>query len=489
MDLARLQEACKVSLHFLCTEILGFKDWDTVHFDIEKFLCRPSQRKLLLVPRDHLKTSIVTKAWTIQNLLKNPNVRALITNQVWAKSKEMLFEIKEFLTTKSDLPKIFGEFQSDRWREDDIVIRQRTKALSAPTIATSGVEAEQTSSHFDIIIHDDLQGQQNYRTPEQRQKVKEYYQSTIALLEPDGFMVVVGTRWHLDDIYAHIIENEATYYDVMVRRVVEDGKLIFPKKFSKKLNRLKKIWEPSLTQVHDYVTYLKESKRSQFYSQYMNNPVDEENQKFKHAFFQYWDRRPERLAISMTVDPAIGLKNENDYTAINVSGMDEGGKIYVLDTLKGRWSPYDAIQAIFTTYLKWQPHTVGLETGGFQKTYQYALEEEMRRRKVFFSIKELKHGSNLSKEMRIEALEPYYRMGMVTHAIWMKGKSLEEELLSFPKGRHDDELDAMASQLEVLVPGDSVPLMDINPHSWQAAFEEARAANQPYKSFFHETIL
>jgi len=34
-------------------------------------------------------------------------------------------------------------------------------------------------------------------------------------------------------------------------------------------------------------------------------------------------------------------------------------------------------------------------------------------------------------------------------------KSLEEELLQFPRGKHDDEIDALASQLELLVPGDS----------------------------------
>src|SRR4029077_19588963 len=175
ISLSDVKAACQTSLYFLCKEILHYNEWDTVHDDLERFLNPPSNRKLILVPRGHLKTSIVTKAYSIQLLLRNTNLRILIANQVWDKAREMLYEIKQFLTDKSDLPKLFGPFVSDRWREDDIVIAQRAKALAAPSIGTSGVEAELTSSHYDVIFCDDLQGEKNFQTPEAREKVKRYY--------------------------------------------------------------------------------------------------------------------------------------------------------------------------------------------------------------------------------------------------------------------------------------------------------------------------
>ena len=439
---------------------------------------------MILVPRGHLKTSVVTKAYSIQLLLRDPNIRILIANQVWDKAREMLYEIKQMLTDKSDLPKIFGPFVSDRWREDDIVIRQRNKALAAPTIGTSGVEAELTSSHYDVIILDDLQGLQNYQTPEQREKVKRYYRSMMDLLEPGGLLIVIGTRWHLDDVYQYIIDEESDYFDVMVRKVVENGKIIFPKKFNKKFDVLTKNWLETTEPTMDYVNYLKKRPSEEFSSQYMNEPIDAENQVFKKEYFKYYERRPERLYVAMTLDPAISEKQSADYFAINVSGMDENYNIYVLDTLKGHWKVSEQIENIFTMYEKWHPSSIGLETVAFQKALKSWLEEKMRMRNIHFPITELRRSTNETKEFRIKALEPFYREGKVFHSQWMR--SLEEELAQFPKGKHDDEIDALASQLELLVPGDSAASEGIPPGSWEAAFQDARKFNQPFRDFFRE---
>ncbi len=484
ISIDQVRDACKNSLHFLCTQILGFSDWDKVHDDMEKFVNRKSRKKMLLVPRGHLKTSVITKGFSIQQILRNPNVRILIANQVWDKAREMLYEIKQMLTDKSELPKLFGPFVSDRWREDDIVVRQRTIALAAPTIGTSGVEAELTSSHYDVVILDDLQGLQNYQTPEQREKVKRYYRSMMDLLEPGGLLVVVGTRWHLDDVYQYILDEEADYFDVTVRKVVEHGQIIFPKKFNKKFDAQSKCWVETQEPTMDFIDYLKKRPSEEFSAQYLNEPVDSENQVFKKEYFKTYDRRPERLFVSMTIDPAISEKQSADYFALNVSGMDENYRIYVLDTLKGHWKVAESIDNIFTTYMKWRPSVIGLETVAYQKALKSWLEEKMRERGVHFPITELKRSTSESKEFRIKALEPFYRDGLVFHAPWMK--SLEQELLQFPKGKHDDEMDALASQLELLVPGDSQAADGIPVGSWEAAFQEATKFNQPYASFFHE---
>lgn len=485
VSLAEIQEACKSSLHFLCTQMLGYKDWDVVHDELELWLARPSSKKALLLPRNHLKTSIVTIGKTIQAILKNPNVRVLIANQVWDISRKMLSEIKENLDGKSQLSKLFGEFRSDYWNQDAVTIRQRTKALKEPTISTTGVEAEQTGGHFDLILLDDLTGLQNSQTPEQREKVKRFRRSMVNLLEPGGQLLEVGTRWHLDDTFSEVLEKEAEYYDIMVRQVVENGKIIFPLKFNKRFDKDKKVWVSSDTPCFDFIDHLKKSMTPAEYSaQYMNNPVDEENQLFKPGYFKYYDRRPDRLFVSMTIDPAISEKQSADYFVINVTGMDEKYDIYVLDSLKGHWNVSESINNIFLMYEKWHPSVVGLETVAFQKALKQWLEEQMRVRGSYFPITELKRNTNESKEFRIKALEPFYRGGKVFHAPWMK--SLEEELLTFPKGRHDDEIDALASQLDLLVPGDSEARQDVPAGSWEAAFNEARKLNQGHNDFFHE---
>jgi predicted phage terminase large subunit-like protein len=486
IDLEHIRDACKTSLHFLCTQVLGYKEWDHVHDDLERFLNRPSRRKLVLVPRGHLKTSLVTKAYTIQLLLRNPDLRILICNQVWDKAREMLYEIKQFLTDKSDLPKLFGNFVSERWREDDIVLSHRRKALAAPSIGTSGVEAELTSSHYDVIFCDDLQGEKNYQTPEAREKVKRYYRSMIDLLEPGGQLIVIGTRWHLDDVYQYILDNEAEYYDVTVRRIVEDGQIIFPKKFAKRIDALTKTWQPAEATCMDFINYLKRRPSEEFASQYMNNPIDSENQIFKSSYFKYWSTRPPRLHVSMTIDPAISEKQNADYFVIDVSGMDENHNIYRLDYAKGRWKVSEQIDQIFAMVSKWHPSAVGLETVAYQLALKSYLEEAMRMRKVYFPITELKRNTTEKKEYRIKSLEPFFRDGKYFLAPWMK--SFEEEALSFPKGRHDDELDAAASQLELLLPGDGVLSEGFPAGCWEEAASAARRANQGFQDFFHERL-
>lgn len=486
ISIDQVREACKNSLHFLCTQMLKYQDWDIVHDDTEKFLSRPSMKKALLLPRDHLKTSMVTIGKSIQFILQNPNVRILIANQIWDFARKILGEIKGHLEDKSQLPQIFGQFVSHSWTADSIIVRQRTKSLKEPTIMTTGVEAENTGGHYEKIFLDDLMGHQNCQTTEQREKAKRFRRSMIALLEPGGEIIDIGTRWHNDDTFSEIFEKEMDYYDVMVRQIVEDGKLIFPKKFNKKFDAVKKNWMHVDYPCLDYVTHLKKSMTTAEYSaQYMNQPIDEENQIFKPTYFKTYKERPERLFVSMTIDPAISEKQSADHFAINVSGMDEHYKIYVLDTLKGRWKVSESIDNIFTTYNKWHPSVVGLETVAYQKALKSWLEEKMRERGTYFPITELRRNTNESKEFRIKALEPFYREGMIFHAPWMK--SLESELLQFPKGKYDDEIDALASQLDLLVPGDSQLSAGIPAGCWEAAFQEARKFNRPYDSFFHES--
>ena len=481
-----VRKQCAESLWFLCTQFLGYKDWDLVHDDVERLLRRPARKKALLLPRNHLKSSIVTIAYTIQQILKNPNIRVLIGNGVWDIARDFLDEIRGHLEL-SQLKYIFGEFVSARWNADEIIVRQRTKPLKEPTIMTTGVEAETTGGHYDLIILDDLMGLQNSQTPEQREKVKRFRRSMINLLEPrNGTLLEIGTRWHLDDTFAEIMEKELKYYDMVVRQVVENGKVIFPKKFSMKFDARRKDWiEVNDPLCMDYIDHLKASMPlDEFSAQYLNRPFSKENQLFKPEFFHYWVKRPEGLFTVMTVDLAISERSNADQTAIVVQGMDHKYNICVLDYLVGRWKPSEIIEKVFEMRSKWKPDITGMEVNGFQRTIKIACEEEMRIRKDYFPIEEIKNGPSLSKENRIKALEPFYRRNAVFHASWMRGKEFENQLQTFPKGRLDDIIDAQAMGLSFLQPGPANRNLDTREWTWDWALERARENNMPGRGFF-----
>ena len=484
--LAEIADLCKRDLKFLCAQFFGWDLWDGVHDDVEYMLRKPSQRKAIVLPRDHSKSTFVTVAYSIQSILKNPNIRILIANQVWDGSRAFLYQIKTQLE-QSQLKYLFGDFVSGFWNADKIVVRQRTKALKDATVATTGVESESTGGRYDLIIADDLMGEQNCQTPEQRAKVKKYRRSLVNLLEPDGVMIDCATRWHLDDPIADILEKEKRYYDIMIRSVVENGKLIYPLKFSKKFDHVTKnfIADPKGNSL-DYVEYLKKTKPAdEFQSQFMNNPISSENQVFKEDMFRYWNRRPDGLYTAMAVDLAVSLNKDADYTALIVCGMDKDWNIYVLDYLRGHWTQSEVINNIFDFQSRWKPHALGMEVNGFQRTYKTAVEAEQRQRKQYFGVEEIRTGPERSKESRIKSLEPFYRQGKVYHASWMKGKDIETELLTFPKGKTVDVIDAESMTLPFLSPGVGESPQAIPEGTWESAVKKVKDRDHRYGGFFH----
>ena len=72
------------------------------------------------------------------------------------------------------------------------------------------------------------------------------------------------------------------------------------------------------------------------------------------------------------------------------------------------------------------------------------LQAEMRKRGKFFNIQEVKPDSNETKAARIRGLIPHYSNRRVYHMGTMY--ALEEQLIEFPRGQHDDIIDALAYQ-------------------------------------------
>lgn len=221
-----LRALCKGNLKFLCKEVLGFKDWDdNLHGDMAKWLKSTGKKKLVLVPRGHLKTSIVTVGYTIQCLLNNFEERILIMNAVWDFARDVLAQIQDFMTVKSALPQLFGTFNgpTSTWTRDKITVSQRTKATGKePSISTAGLETVLTGRHYDRIVLDDLVNRENITTKEQIEKVVKRYRDCLDLLDPGGELVIVGTRWASTDLYGQIMASEMSSINGIALPTTED---------------------------------------------------------------------------------------------------------------------------------------------------------------------------------------------------------------------------------------------------------------------------
>lgn len=216
-DRAAIREACRTSLKYLAKEVLGMSKWDdNLHDDLANFLEQSGKYKLILIPRGHLKSSIVTIAWTIQQLLRDPNLRILIRNAVWDQSRRFLGQIQGYLED-GQLPIVFGRFKTQKtvWTREELDIHQRKVKKASPSIMTAGLETSLTGLHFDIIIDDDLVNDKNTSTKEQIQKVIDAYNDSFNLLDRGGMHIVIGTRWSNKDLYGHILTTDTKTVNLM----------------------------------------------------------------------------------------------------------------------------------------------------------------------------------------------------------------------------------------------------------------------------------
>lgn len=440
----------KYDLKFLSKVAFKYADWSKnpeLHQSISRHIRRSSKFKLFLLPRDHLKSSIVTKAGSVLRMLQNPNIRVLIANNTWDNARKFLRSIQAHLVRGQLLPNYFGQFDGGHWNQDEMTIKQRTTILDAPTIATTGLEKEQTSQHYDLIIADDLVARENVQTPEQRNKVKDYINSLMALLEPNGELWVVGTRWSQDDAYGDLIEEGI--WDVLKRSCYTDEARtapLFAEKFTlEKLAFLRNKLGPTL-----------------FSCWYLNNPISQEAADFKKEWIRFYEPgSPHPATLYLAIDPAHSLSRDADYSAFVVAGMFSDRKIRVVDYVRKRVVPSDLVDIVFDLVKKWGLHRVGIETFAFQKTLKYEIERKQRETRLFFRIDELGRRNSggkgepfLSKEARIRGLQPLIEQGLIEFRKDMH--DLVDELLSFPRGKYDDLIDALSYIPEKLIPSSGI---------------------------------
>lgn len=427
----------------------------------------PDKYKLLLFPRGHLKSTLVTVGHSVRHICKNPKVRILIANATYSLATSFLDQIKSHLEGNETLHKYYGNMAkgANKWSENQIKVVQKGESYERkePTVTAMGITGSLTSQHYDVVIIDDAVNRENITTLEQIQKVYRFYKDVLDLLEPGGELIVIGTRWHDIDLYGWIMGGDndregeipkgvlqdimpyqfvykGNNFNIMKRKVIEGDKPIWPEKFTDKhIKKLKK-----------------EKGPYEFSSQYNNEPIPDEDQQFRKEWFRYYkddDIRKRNLFFFTMVDPAISQESSADYTVLTTIALDEYYNWFVYDIIRDRMLPNEIIDKMFNIYERFHPVEMGLEVVAYQKMLGYALRDEMRKRKKYLPLRELKPPNNKSKEARIKSLQPGYHSGKIFHKERMPNlEYLEDELLRFPRGAHDDIIDTLAYLTEFAFP-------------------------------------
>src|SRR5690606_25698532 len=90
--------------------------------------------------------------------------------------------------------------------QDELTLLRPGQAREA-TFTTGAVDASMVSQHYGLIVADDLINREYVRTKEMVEKSILYFKDLLDLLDPDGELLVIGTRWSHMDLYAWIIDE------------------------------------------------------------------------------------------------------------------------------------------------------------------------------------------------------------------------------------------------------------------------------------------
>ena len=454
----KLRDQCMNNLFFLARVVLGFKDLaPKIHLSIcnELMDYEKNTRITVELPRTWFKSTLVSVSYIIWRIINNPNVRILIVQNTYANACKKLGSIKAIFEKNHLFRALFYDVLPDqtcRWSGECLEVK-RSQAHPEGTVEAAGVGTATTSRHYDVIDEDDtIAPKKDDMTGIVQQPTRLDIEKAIGfhnlchpmLLHPTkSQIVVVGTRWAERDLLGYIYEDFPEYTKIRKTAcekdgepatLLEGGKPTWPERFDEEvLNELLKVEGPYM-----------------FASLYLGKPTAAINQVFKREWIKYRDRQPKGSYICTSVDLAAAEHEESgdpDYNVILTAAVSpESGIVTVLEYTRERMSPSSVIDTIFQHYARYKSTKVLVEAIGYQRTLLHFMKRRMKRTDlgVMMSVEEIRSHKQ-SKVDRIRGLQPYFAAGLISIRPGMS--ELEQELLAFPKGAHDDLIDALSMQI------------------------------------------
>jgi hypothetical protein len=359
--------------------------------------------------RYHFKSSIITFAGVLQEVLCDPEITVCILSCTKDIARAFLLQIQQEMEQNADLQDLYSDVlwavptkEAPRWsRESGIVVKRKTNPKEATVEAHGLIDGQPTSRHYRLLVYDDIVTQDLVTTPETIKKVTERWELSDNLGTHGATRKQhAGTRYHFGDTYGIILERGTL--KPRIYPATDDGLLT-----GNPVLLTPERWEQ-----------VKDAQRSTVSAQMLLNPVAGNEAIFRVEWFRPYDVRPTMLNVYIMVDPSKGRTNRSDRTAISVVGVDVAGNRYLLDGVRHRMQLSERWHHLKALYQKWSIATgvqiviVGYERYGAQ-TEDEVIKLWQERDGVSFELVELawpKEGPH-AKPDRVSRLEPDFRAG------------------------------------------------------------------------------
>lgn len=428
---------------------------------------------LILYPRGHLKTTVITLSASIQWIINYPDIRILLSTATGDQAKKLITEITAHFRYNPQFRYLFPEFcppanKVNDWgtQEGFTVPCRKRKWLKEMTLSICTVGKVIAGGHYEVLIHSDIVDKENVKTAAQITDVKNHFKYMNPLLERGpyppyhGWQIIEGTPYDFSDLYGEKIDawkKGDKEWKVLVQGAELDEEkqiTLWPTRFP--WSELKAIQK----EMGDYM----------YSCQYLCKPINPTGglatqEQIKFIPRSYLRQLLPALRKHVTIDlHGMEAKDTSDYTVITLAGFDRDGRCFVLDIKRGHFTPFQVINLIFAIYSAY-PDIVDfkIEKDAHARVLLPFLQREMSKRGRFPNIIAIPRSNQVSKKNRIWGLQPWFQGKVIVFADDIDCRiDLIHEITSFSNTsrEHDDILDTLADQMqnrEGGVMGDIIP--------------------------------
>lgn len=453
-----------------------------------------SPRLMITCPPRHGKSEIGSKTFPSWYLGRNPNHEVILCSYSGDLAKDFSRKCRDLM----DSDRFKSVFKTRVSKTSSAV--EKWSTTDAGGFTAAGVQGPITGRGAHLAIIDDpVKDREEAESESVRQKVKDWYSSTFySRLAPGGGILIIQTRWHSDDLSGWLL----TEMQAAEKEAAELG--YWPEDADK--------WElveyPAIAVIDEPyrkagealhpgrypLAALRRIKRTMiprdWEALYQQTPVSDDGDYFLKEDFRFYNpgEAPPRetLRIYAAGDLAISTKQSADFSVFVVVGIDPQQNIWLLDLVRGRWNSLGLIDRMFEIQTRWDPELFGLEAGQIELTLEPFIQKAEEERQITLRYEKLKtRGADKTTRARtiqgrIEQHKVYFPS--VSSTPWMA--PLLQELLQFPLGKNDDQVDALAwIGLMIMIFGVVNQKAPPRKKSWRDKLDKlARSADATHRS-------
>lgn len=461
--------------------VVGYDYWDRHYFphygtaepsELHQYLYKrlpqlvaspAGQRDAVAAPRGEAKSTKISMSFVLWCIVTERKWYPVIIMDAWEQAVEMLEAIKAELEANpriaSDFPEVAG--QGKVWRAGVIVTRNGRKVEAFGS--AKKIRGRRHGAHRpDLAIMDDIENDENVRTPEQRDKLQKFITSSVLNLgPPDDSMdaILVGTVLHYDSVLARFLKNPLwnrkvfkailQWPDNMVLWEEFEGLLLNAETPEEGMAAAMALYEghraemdkgarvswPALRPLVKLMIKRAREGHDAFDSEQQNDPAAGDGAPFANSI-RFWVNRIAEWIFYGACDPSLGrLNKRNDPSAIGVGGYQRTlGILDVVEAKIKKRTPDRIISDIIEAQREYCCVVWGFESVQFQEFLRTELVKRSAAAGVPVPARALLPIAD--KDLRIESLQPHMHNGLIR--LHSSQTTLIDMFRHWPMADHDD---------------------------------------------------